>query len=317
MELRELSRIDLNLVVALQALLEEGSVSRAATRMFISQSAMSKTLSRLRELFQDPLFVRRGAIMEPTPRAQSLALQIVPVLESLQQLVQPDNFAPSQYRGEFRILIPSYFGPWFIPGLVQRLQDRAPYARLHVVSSSDNQMEALASGELDFSCQVERHMYKSGFEMTPVGTAAPLLIASERHPLCGNLFGWEEILVFPQVQLIIPELRELMFVEDESSDFVRYERKVIPHVQTDNLLTALQLVRQSDFLFPSPPLLLGEKELSNGLVRLPLPGSDSLRLAFVLVNHKRISHSPAHQFFRDLAIETVNSLREQFGFSPL
>lgn len=69
MDTRTLARIDLNLLVALQVLLEERNVSKAAERLFITQSAMSKTLGRLRELFDDPLFTRSSHGMVPTPRA--------------------------------------------------------------------------------------------------------------------------------------------------------------------------------------------------------------------------------------------------------
>ena len=70
MDIRDLGRLDLNLLVALEALLEERSVSKAAERLYITQSAMSKTLGRLRDLFDDQLFVRRGSGMVPTPRAE-------------------------------------------------------------------------------------------------------------------------------------------------------------------------------------------------------------------------------------------------------
>lgn len=76
MDIRDLGRLDLNLLVALEALIEEGNVSRAAERLFITQSAMSKTLGRLRQLFDDPLFIRKGAGMVPTPRAEQLARQL-------------------------------------------------------------------------------------------------------------------------------------------------------------------------------------------------------------------------------------------------
>ena len=69
METRELSRIDLNLLISLQVLLEEQNVSRAAERLFITQPAMSKTLARLREVFDDALFTRSSHGMRPTPRA--------------------------------------------------------------------------------------------------------------------------------------------------------------------------------------------------------------------------------------------------------
>ena len=73
MNLNRLARIDLNLLVALHILLQEGSVSRAAERLNITQPAMSKTLGRLRETFDDPLFVRSKRGIQPTPRAISLA----------------------------------------------------------------------------------------------------------------------------------------------------------------------------------------------------------------------------------------------------
>ena len=80
MDAKFLSRIDLNLLVALQILLEEQSVTKAADRLFITQPAMSKTLQRLRELFDDPLFIRSGRGLVPTPRAVELEKQLPVVL---------------------------------------------------------------------------------------------------------------------------------------------------------------------------------------------------------------------------------------------
>ena len=76
MDAKVLARIDLNLLVALQHLLEEESVTKAAERLFITQPAMSKTLHRLRETFDDPLFVRSGRGLSPTPRAVELKKQL-------------------------------------------------------------------------------------------------------------------------------------------------------------------------------------------------------------------------------------------------
>ena len=74
MDTRELAKIDLNLLISLQVLLEEHNVSRAAERLYITQPAMSKTLSRLRTVFNDPLFTRCSHGMQPTPRAMEIAL---------------------------------------------------------------------------------------------------------------------------------------------------------------------------------------------------------------------------------------------------
>ena len=72
-DLARLARLDMNLMVALQVLIEEQSVSLAAQRLFITQSAMSRTLARLRELLDDPLFVRLAHGMRPTPRALQIS----------------------------------------------------------------------------------------------------------------------------------------------------------------------------------------------------------------------------------------------------
>ena len=87
MNLNRLARIDLNLLVSLYVLLEEGSVSRAANRLSITQPAMSKTLGRLRETFDDPLFVRSKRGVQPTPRALSLVADLKTVLGQIDGLL--------------------------------------------------------------------------------------------------------------------------------------------------------------------------------------------------------------------------------------
>ena len=83
MDLKELSRIDLNLLISLQILLDERNVSKAAQRLYITQPAMSKTLSRLRKVFNDPLLTRHAGAMQPTPRALELQPHLFTVLQQI------------------------------------------------------------------------------------------------------------------------------------------------------------------------------------------------------------------------------------------
>ena len=80
MDISKLAKADLNLLVALHVLIEERSVSKAATRLHVTQPAMSKTLNRLRETFDDPLFARSKRGIQPTPRAEALANELIHVL---------------------------------------------------------------------------------------------------------------------------------------------------------------------------------------------------------------------------------------------
>jgi|GEM_PF-1212950 len=88
MDTREFNKVDLNLLIALQVLSEEKSVSRAAERLFITQPAMSKTLTRLRTLFDDALFTRSSRGMQPTPRAVELAAGLSEILGDISHLLE-------------------------------------------------------------------------------------------------------------------------------------------------------------------------------------------------------------------------------------
>ena len=105
-----LARTDLNLLVSLYVLLEERNVTRASERLHITQPAASRTLTRLRELFDDALLTRSGNDMLLTPKAQQLKLQLPQVLGSLEALVSPLVFDPGTLEQTFTVAIPEVFG---------------------------------------------------------------------------------------------------------------------------------------------------------------------------------------------------------------
>ena len=97
-----LNSLDLNLLVALDALLREANVSRAAMRIGLSQPAASHALQRLRDLIGDPLLVRSGARMELTPRAQALRAPLAQALDQVRSLFIPDDFDAARSERQFR-----------------------------------------------------------------------------------------------------------------------------------------------------------------------------------------------------------------------
>ena len=100
--MQKLSRLDLNLLVALQALLEEKSVTKAAERLFISQPAMSRVLQRLRHQLDDPLFTRTGNELIPSPKARELHFKLPTLLDNILDLVDEGKFDPGKYVGEIK-----------------------------------------------------------------------------------------------------------------------------------------------------------------------------------------------------------------------
>jgi LysR family transcriptional regulator, nod-box dependent transcriptional activator len=146
----ELGGMDLNLLVALDALLHERSVTRAAARVGLSQPGMSNALARLRRLFDDPLLVRRGAGLVPTARADAL---IGPVHEALElirgALRTPATFDPSSERRSFRLSCSDYSVLMLVGPLVRVLAHEAPDVRLEVLPRLADAARALANGEVD------------------------------------------------------------------------------------------------------------------------------------------------------------------------
>lgn len=128
----DLAQLDLNLLLALDALLGEGSVGRAARRLHLSQPAMSHALKRLREVLDDPLLVRVGSQMELTPRAERLRAPLTNILQQVRSLVVADNFDPRTSTRRFRVMGPDHVFDLVLPMLLARIRAEGPGVRLDV-----------------------------------------------------------------------------------------------------------------------------------------------------------------------------------------
>jgi len=148
--LAPLARLDLNQLVAMELLLRLGSVTRAAERLGVTQSAMSHTLRRLREAFDDPLLVRGGAAMVATPRAQALKTPLRAALRSLADAIAaPDDFEPASSERTFRLASPDLFDALFFPDLLRRIAQEAPRVSLTALSGYERLGDRLETGDLD------------------------------------------------------------------------------------------------------------------------------------------------------------------------
>ncbi|HEU5155848.1 MAG TPA: LysR family transcriptional regulator [Streptosporangiaceae bacterium] len=142
--------MDLNLLVAFDALLAECSVTRAASRLGLSQPGMSNTLARLRKLFGDPLFVREGLTLVPTPRAESLGRPVREALALIQHAIdERPGFDPATDRATFVISCSDYSLLMLIGPLVRRLAAEAPGVTIQVLPRSPEAVRLLRDGEVD------------------------------------------------------------------------------------------------------------------------------------------------------------------------
>ncbi|MEM0955706.1 MAG: LysR family transcriptional regulator [Pseudomonadota bacterium] len=310
METRELERIDLNLLIALQVLLEEKNVSRAAERLHITQPAMSKTLTRLRDVFADPLFTRSSHGMRPTPRTLELAGNLEQVLQGIQSLLNDQDFDPARYRGEVTLAISEYIGVWLLPPLIRRLAFLAPQLTVKTITRVEHQLQQLALGELDFAVQIKHAHYGDEYLCHPLGGTQPVILAREGHPLSGQTPDWEKVLAYPIMRLYMADQDELEFFQNSASMTRRLERypQVAGGFETSHLLTAIEILRNTDYLLPAPPFLLNNETLSYRIQALPLPPDIDYSIDYMLVRHQRTENSPLHNWLWQQIIEARSEL---------
>ena len=157
----QLNRFDLNLLIALDALLREKNVTRAAERVFVSQPAMSAALHKLREYFNDPLLVRVGREMELTSRGESLVEPVREALLRIQMMLgtQP-TFDPKTARRDFTVIMSEEAVPGVLPPLLRTLATEAPELDVHIEMVSPTALSRLEYGEADLClCLESLHMF--------------------------------------------------------------------------------------------------------------------------------------------------------------
>lgn len=151
MEPTRLSGLNLNALVALDALLSERNVTRAARRVGITQPAMSQSLARLRELFGDPLLVRKGRSMVLTPRAEAMLLPLSDALLSVERALQLGmGFDPATSTRIFKVALTDLSVTMILPSILDRISEDAPGVRLQAEPLSSGRLsDKLSSGEID------------------------------------------------------------------------------------------------------------------------------------------------------------------------
>jgi len=309
---RDLLKIDLNLLISLQILLEEKNVSRAAKRLFITQPAMSKTLSRLRDVFDDPLFTRSSHGMLPTPRALELAADLPAILQNIQHLVSGPEFDPANHRGEITIALSEYIGIWLLPRLMGRLQFLAPGLTLKSITRVEHQLQQLAEGQLDIAIHIKHRHYTEEFLCVSLGGDPPVLLARDGHPLSGVSVDWDDLLQFPMLRLYISDQEELEIFRNQQSISERMEaqRDNAGWFETSHLLTALEVLRHTDYLMPAPPFLLGNPTVGYKIQALSMPVDIDYHIEYMLVRHRRTQNSPLHNWLWEQILEVLTDLRD-------
>lgn len=302
-----LGAVDLNLLVALRALLVERHVTRAARSIGLSQPAMSHALARLREVLGDPLLVRTRTGMQPTPRAEALAEPLARVLEDVARVLSPEAaFEPARSKRCFRIVADDYTGLVLLPAILSRVWAEAPGIDVRVRSAPSRGIEELSLGRADFAVVPARA------ESAPRGIFVQKLLHEDfvcvvraDHPHVKKKLSLADYLALPHA-LISPRGEGGSVVETRLAKLGRSRRVA---VEIPHFLVAPHLVRQSDLV-----LVLGARVASImaeplGLRVLAPPRELELRGFDVsLLWHERHRADPAHVWFRRVIAEAAKAV---------
>ncbi len=219
------NRLDLNLLVALDALLAERNITRAAERVHLSQSAMSGALARLREYFGDELLVPAGRRMLPTPLGESLTAPVREVLLKVETTIQarPDFEAASSTR-HFKLLMSDYASTVLMSRALPRLEQEAPQVTIELLPYSEWQWETLERGEADFLIMPTRYL-REGHPSELLFEDSYTCVAWSENELVGDSLSLAQYLALGHVavrfgQQRIPAFDEWFF------DHFGYHRRI-------------------------------------------------------------------------------------------
>lgn len=298
----DLRRYDLNLLVALEALLEEASVTRAATRLNLSQSAVSAILDRLRHTFNDPLLVRTGNRMEPTSLARRLQGPLKAALESVKLALDvPRDFDPAKSRFHARLALSDYGGLLILPGLHRILRERAPGFTLEVLPKyKDDVLTRLPTGDVDLATAAEAPE-RPGLFSTPLVNERFVVAVRRGHPITRGRLTTAKLLAHSHVTVTAHGTTDA--IVGRAFKEQGHERCILVTVPVFS--SAIALAADSDLVAVVPERIAKwlEKRFDLALLEPPIaiPGY-TLHLCW----HLRTQHDPAHRYLRECLLEAAN-----------
>lgn len=297
-------KLDLNLLAVFDGLLRERSVTRAAEQLGLSQSAMSHAVNRLRAFFDDPLFVKTGQGMLPTPKAESLAPTMLDLMATIRsQVLSQAQFDPAVARRAFTLCMTDMGELVFLPPLIKRLRKLAPHCTLRSRQVPVAQIEPLlASGEVDLVLGSLRAA-PSGLFQQQLFMHRFVTLVSVKNTEVGDVMTLEQFQRMPQIVVTLAGR------SSEAYDSAIEEQGITRHIflSTPHFVVVPLLIDQHPDLIATVPQELGNVFAGYGSVRvleppMPLP-SFALRQHW----HPRFHQDPAILWLRELVKDTFDA----------
>ncbi|GAA5648059.1 LysR family transcriptional regulator [Vibrio proteolyticus] len=313
MNIEKLARIDLNLLVCLNVLIEELSVTRTAQRLCLSQSAVSKALAKLREQFDDPLFIRTSHGLKATPKSLYLKPKLEMLVNQLEMITQPPEFSPSESEYRFHIAAVESVYPLILPHFLPAIFQHGPNLNISMHVWNENTFKRLQMGELDLGITgKDIDVNDAKLTMYPpddiceqeIYRDVQMCVMRKDHPALKQPWNLNTYLAMRHVQVRCDGY-DRWLLDYRLSD-MGCERDIAIVVPDFN--SAASLCTYTDFVFTAPShfTLLVAKQMD--LVVLPLP-MEFPPMAYTLFWHRDRESDPALRWLRDIIKEKTLHLR--------
>jgi DNA-binding transcriptional LysR family regulator len=313
----KVNRIDLNLLVYLDALLRERNVTQAANQLNLSQPAMSNGLRRLRELFNDPLLVRTSEGMTPTERALELEPVVREVLSKIDQAVQPrGDFEAGTAQRVFRIMASDYAESTLFPSVLGKLRTLAPGLTLDIMTPSDVSFLDVERGKVDMVINRFDSMPQS-FHQIHLWDDSFTCVLSPENPVLKD-FTLENYLQANHVWVsktgmgvgvgVDPSDVQRLGWVDAALNRLGKKRQI--RVFTRHYQAAMTLAEQND-LIVTLPTRAAQLKLNNPRVVLREPPLEIPPLELKMAWSPLLQHNPANKWLRKLIVDTARELNGQ------
>ena len=304
----DLGRLDLNLLVTFEVLMAEGGVTRAAQRLGRTQSAISHALARLRDQLGDPLLVKIGSGMEPSPFARQLIEDVRPILRSIQRIVAPpEPFDPATSNRVFRVAIAD-FAPTLLPRVVSEVQRQAAGVSVEWLAPTAQTLMATADGQLDIALVTSSTAIPDGVQRHAAGELHSVSFARKDHPAVKSwgVAAWSQ---WPHIQVQMGE-RGRSDVERAANE--RGLKRSIG-ASVPNFSQVPALLSRTNLLATMTPLAMDGAMQRFGLRALepPIPIRPT---SFSFVWSFRLDNDPGSRWFRTLVMEAYKGLQKDVAW---
>lgn len=300
----DLAGVDLNLLVAFDALMAERHVTRAGERIGLSQPAMSAALNRLRHLLKDELFLRRSDGMHPTRRAQELAVPLRQALLQIQAALEPEIFVPAEANRTFKLATNDFAASVLLPRLGSRIDAEAPQVDIRVIAADDPLAISLLDQDAVDLAIAPFEKIEPQFERQQLMEPADFLCVMRRgHPLAKQKLTLERFAQTPQ--LLVSRTGDPSGFVDDILASLGYERRVAFTVPS--FLLAPIVLMQTDLIALLPRRLVEMfQEMADLATREPPFPQRKFPLAMLW--HQRLNRDPGHTWLRNTLVEVATEI---------